>query len=150
MDQNLLKRPRELNSKNPETIPRELKIQFERIRATLLPRELKRKINPLELKNQFLDGNWKCQKKTKFFKWSRPKKLNSVRLLTRKYSDQFHFRWLEYSVIRLEKTALIPFNRLKRKPSLSFYPFYVPTHGPIGPGQGLEKFEKSGIGPGPN
>ena len=112
MDQNLLKRPRELNSKNPETIPRELNSVWEN-QSNIAPEGVKKENKPFRVKNQFLDGNWKCQKKTKFFKWSRPKKLNSVRLLTRKYPDQFYFRWFENN-IRKEKTA---FNSYDFQPS---------------------------------
>ena len=127
MDQNLLKRPRELNSKNPETIPRELNSVWEN-QSNIAPEGVKKENKPFRVKNQFLDGNWKCQKKTKFFKWSRPKKLNSVRLLTRKYQDEFYFRWLENSIIDMGKppTNSLIFHHLYWKPfseNLSFSVF---------------------------
>ena len=75
-----------VKSEEIQKYPKRVKIlNWENQKRTYVPRELKRKINPFELKVFYLDGNWKCQKETKFFKWSRPKKLNSVRLLQRKY-----------------------------------------------------------------
>ena len=69
-------------------IPRELNSVWEN-QSNIAPEGVKKENKPFRVKNQFLDGNWKCQKKTKFFKWSRPKKLNSVRLLPRKYTVYF-------------------------------------------------------------
>ena len=83
------KRPRELNSKKSRKIPRELNSVLNRESENIAPEGVKKENKPFRVKNQFffyLDGNWKCQKETKFFKWSRPKKLNSVRLLPRKYT----------------------------------------------------------------
>ena len=77
-----------VKSEEIQKYPKRVKIlNWENQKRTFVPRELKRKINPFELKVFYFDGNWKCQKETKFFKWSRPKKLNSVRLLPRKYQS---------------------------------------------------------------
>ena len=85
--QNYTKTSKRVKFEESRKIPWELNSVQNRESQDIVPEGVKKENKPFRVKNQFffyLDGNWKCQKKTKFFKWSRPKKLNSVRLLPRK------------------------------------------------------------------
>ena len=91
MDHNWQKTTERVKFEESRKIPWELNSVLNRESENIALEGVKKENKPFRVKNQFfyLDGNWKCQKETKFFKWSRPKKLNSVRLLPRKYTVYF-------------------------------------------------------------
>ena len=62
MDQNLLKRPRELNSKNPETIPRELNSVWEN-QSNIAPEGVKKENKPFRVKKPVFRRKLKMPKK---------------------------------------------------------------------------------------